>query len=178
MVRDSKSKAKPRAATKRPAVKKPAKKAVNAKPTLERTTFTTSREMDFFSEKGLVAELHHPPHEWPLVFLKEGIDNALDACEEVDVAPKITVSIEANGMTVSDNGGGIPETTIDAAIDFKVRASSREAYVAPDRGAQGNALMTLVAIPHIVDPEHGRLIIRTHGVDNVISCAADPTRVA
>jgi hypothetical protein len=30
---------------------------------------------------------------------------------------------------------GIPAATVDGILDFNVRASSREAYVAPDRGA-------------------------------------------
>ncbi len=41
---------------------------------------------------------------------------------------------------------GIPAATIDGILDFSVRVSSREAYVAPDRGAQGNALKTIAAV--------------------------------
>ena len=117
--------------------------------TLNRTTFVTSREMDFFNEKELTTQTGHPVYEWPLVFLKECIDNALDACEEADVAPGITVTAAPEGITVEDNGPGIPESTIEAALDFTVRASNREAYVAPDRGAQGNALKTLIAMPYV-----------------------------
>ncbi len=46
-------------------------------------------------------------------------------------------------------------------------------YVAPDRGAQGNAGKCLVAMPHVIDPEHGRLIIVAKGIEHVIRCAAD-----
>ena len=53
--------------------------------TLVRKTFVTSRAMDFFSEKELVTQTGHSVDEWPLVFLKETIDNALDACEETNV---------------------------------------------------------------------------------------------
>ncbi len=40
-------------------------------PRLARTTFTTSREMDFFSEKELVTQTGHEIVDWPLVFIKE-----------------------------------------------------------------------------------------------------------
>ena len=52
---------------------------------LDRATFTTSRALDFFSEKELTAQTGHGPAEWPLVILKELADNALDACEEAGI---------------------------------------------------------------------------------------------
>ena len=60
-----------------------------AVPTLERTTFRTSRLLEFCSRKELVAQTGHEPDAWPLVVLKELVDNALDACEEAGVAPEI-----------------------------------------------------------------------------------------
>jgi hypothetical protein len=48
---------------------------------LKRETFTTSRLLDFFSEKELIAQVGHPVRDWPLMVVKELIDNALDACE-------------------------------------------------------------------------------------------------
>ena len=142
--------------------------------TLDRQTFVTSREMDFFSKKELTTQTGHNVVEWPLVIVKELIDNALDACEETDVAPNIEVVADEAGMTVIDNGPGLPEATLKAALDFSVRASNREAYVAPDRGAQGNALMTLLAMPKVLDPDGGRLIVEAHGKRHVITCNADP----
>ena len=44
-----------------------------------------------------------------------------------------------------------------------VRVSSREAYIAPDRGAQGNALKTLIAMPFVLDGDQGRVVIDTGG---------------
>ena len=35
-------------------------------------------------------------------------------------------------------------------MDYSVRVSSREAYVAPTRGAQGNALKTIIAMPYVL----------------------------
>ena len=58
---------------------------------LERATFRTSRLLDFCSEKELIAQAGHRPEAWPLVALKELVDNALDACEETRIAPEIAV---------------------------------------------------------------------------------------
>ena len=143
-------------------------------PKLDRTTFTTSRELDFFSEKELTAQTGHSIEEWPFVFLKEAIDNALDACEEADIVPHFTVIADESGISVADNGPGIPEATIAGALDFQVRASNREQYVAPDRGAQGNALKTLLGMPFVLDPNAGMLIVAANGIRHEIICRADP----
>src|SRR6476620_2809265 len=79
---------------------------------LERVTFRTSREMDFFSERELVTQTGHDKDEWPLVIVKEPMDNGLDACEEADVPPVIEVVADASGITVRDNGPGLPEDTL------------------------------------------------------------------
>ena len=58
---------------------------------LDRTTFSTSRLLDFCNRKELIAQTGHQPDAWPLVVLKELVDNALDACEETEVAPEVTI---------------------------------------------------------------------------------------
>jgi hypothetical protein len=60
---------------------------------LRRETFETSRLLDFCSERELVKQIGHAPDQWPLVVLKELIDNAIDAAEEAGVAPTITVEV-------------------------------------------------------------------------------------
>ena len=140
---------------------------------LERTTFTTSRVMDFFSEKELITQTGHGREEWPLVLVKELIDNALDACEESAVPPVIEVQCDAAGIAVADNGPGLPEPLLLKQMDFGVRASNREAYVAPTRGAQGNALKTILPMPSVVDADGGRLIVEAHDKRHVIRCRVD-----
>jgi len=124
-------------------LERPKQSARNGAPKLNRTTFHTSRLLDFCSEKELTAQMGHEREHWPLVVVKELLDNALDACEEAGTAPTIAVAVDATSILVSDNGPGMPAATIDGTLDYSVRVSSREAYVSPTRGAQGNALKTI-----------------------------------
>ena len=61
-----------------------------------------------------------------------------------------------------DNGPGIPADVVEDILDFSVRVSSREAYVSPTRGAQGNALKTIVAMPFVLDGHRGLIEIEAH----------------
>jgi len=146
--------------------------------TLERTTFRTSRLLEFCSRKELVAQTGHEPDAWPLVVLKELVDNALDACEEAGVAPEIGVQVEPGAITVIDNGPGMPPATVTDILDFSSRVSSREAYVAPDRGAQGNALKTILAMPFVLDGAAGHVEICAHGLCHQIAFTVDALRQA
>jgi hypothetical protein len=58
-------------------------------------------------------------------------------------------------------------------LDFSLKVSSREAYVASDRGAQGNALKTIVAMPFVLDGEEGRVEITGGGVEHEIGFSVD-----
>lgn len=138
-----------------------------------RTTFTTSRQLDFFSEDELSKQTGHDRDEWPRVVLKELLDNSLDACDEHGIAPDISVRCDATSIEVSDNGCGIPADTVAQMLDFNSRTSSRADYVAPDRGAQGNALKTLTGIAHVLG---GKLSIQSHGVLHSISIDVDALR--
>jgi len=146
------------------------------RPHLHRATLRTSRLLDFCSRKELIAQTGHQPEAWPLVVLKELVDNALDACEEAAVAPVVNVQVDDDGIIVSDNGPGIPAETIEGILDFSIRVSSREAYVAPDRGAQGNALKTLVAMPFVLDGNHGVIEVIAAGARHRIDFTVDPIR--
>ncbi len=143
---------------------------------LERTTLRTSRLLDFCSRKELIAQTGHQPEAWPLVLLKELVDNALDACEEAEVAPEIRIQVDDTGITVSDNGPGIPPETVADVLDFSIRVSSREAYVAPDRGAQGNALKTIIAMPFVLDGNQGVLEVDAAGARHRVEFSVSPIR--
>ena len=140
------------------------------------TTFKTSRLLDFASEKELIAQTGHRTCDWPLVILKELTDNAIDACEEAGVTPEITVTVDESGITVADNGPGLPAETVKGVLDFAVRVSSREAYVSPARGAQGNALKTIVALPFVLDGTQGGVEIEARGTRHAITFGVDRIR--
>jgi hypothetical protein len=145
---------------------------------IERIAVRTSRLMEFCREKELVAQTGHEAYLWPLVTIKELIDNAIDACEEAGVAPVIKVTIEepkdGRGyrhdagpikIVIEDNGPGIPSETIAGIIDYNIRVSSREAYISPTRGRQGNALKTILAMGFVLgDGKTNETWIESRGV--------------
>jgi hypothetical protein len=67
---------------------------------------------------------------------------------------------------------------VEDILDFSIRVSSREAYVAPDRGAQGNAAKTLVAMPFVLDGKSGTVEVDARGVRHKITFSIDPIRQA
>lgn len=148
----------------------------SSKTQLNRTTMATSRLMDFCSEKELTAQTGHSREDWALVVLKELMDNALDACEEENIAPEIDVEVIEDGIMIRDNGPGLAADTVERILDFSVRVSSREAYVAPDRGAQGNALKTIVMMPFVLDGTIGQVEITTRGIRHHIDVKVDSIR--
>jgi DNA topoisomerase VI subunit B len=102
-------------------------------------------------------------------------DNALDACEEAGIAPEISVEITPEGIRIADNGPGIPESVVESVLDFSIRVSSREAYVSPSRGAQGNALKTIVAMPFVLSGSGG-VEIESRGTRHQIQIDVDRLR--
>jgi DNA topoisomerase VI subunit B len=155
------------------------KPKTKAEPKLTRVAFTVSRLMEFCTLRELQNQTGHSWHEWPLVVLKELMDNALDACEEVEVAPVISITVKDDSITIRDNGGGIAPATIESILDYTVRVSSREAYVSPTRGAQGNALKTILAMAFVLNREFkdsnaaGVTIIETRGVKHRVEFDVD-----
>ena len=143
---------------------------------LERTTFRTSRLLEFCSEKELTSQTGHERDKWPLVILKELVDNSLDACEEFGVPPQIKIKVDAEGITIRDNGPGVPVETVEGVLNYAVRVSNREAYVSPTRGAQGNALKTILAMPFVLNGNCGRVDIGARGQQHEISFSVDPIR--
>jgi DNA topoisomerase VI subunit B len=149
-----------------------------AGPLLERVPFKTSRLAEFVGQRELVAQTGHAIGDWPLVILKELVDNALDECEEAEIAPEIeiTVTTDPGEITVSDNGRGLPAETLADILDYSYRVSSREAYCSPTRGAQGNALKTLLAMPRALDGTSGTSVIEARGERHIITFRIDQLR--
>jgi hypothetical protein len=133
-------------------------------PTLERVAFKTSRLSEFCSQRELIAQTGHEPANWPLVVIKELVDNALDNVEAT-VAPEISVEVSTSRgeIVVSDNGLGLPSETIDGVLDYAVRVSSNEAYVSPSRGQQGYGVKSILAMPFCLDGTRGVTVIEAQG---------------
>jgi DNA topoisomerase VI subunit B len=84
-------------------------------PSLKRTTFKTSRLAEFCSQKELINQTGHEVQQWPLVVLKELVDNSIDGCEEVGAAPVIGVAVADDKIVIVDNGPGMPPESTSAA---------------------------------------------------------------
>jgi hypothetical protein len=91
-------------------------------------------------------------------------------------APVIRVEVAHGEIVITDNGPGIPAETVADILDFTVRVSSREAYASPTRGAQGNALKTIVAMAFTLDGAKGETVIESRGVAHRISFKVDQVR--
>jgi DNA topoisomerase VI subunit B len=164
-------------------VAKPERKSKEkSEPKLTRVAFSVSRLMEFCTLRELQNQTGHSVYEWPLVVEKELIDNALDACEESEIAPVISISVESDSITIQDNASGIETATIKSILDYTVRVSSREAYVSPTRGAQGNALKTILAMAYVLNREFyeddnteavGLTVIETRGQKHQIEFRVD-----
>src|SRR5215203_2739125 len=119
---------------------------------LQRTTFEISRAAEYFDARQLSALTGVPQPEFASVCLKELIDNALDACETAGVAPEVGVEADyildqdpaVLRLAISDNGPGMPPELIEKVLNYSVRVSDKIAYRSPTRGAQGNALKTVI----------------------------------
>jgi hypothetical protein len=150
-------------------------------PKLTRVAFKVSRLMEFCNRRELQNQTGHHADDWPLVVLKELMDNALDACEEAEVAPVISITVKPGSIVIEDNGDGIKTGTIKSILDYSIRVSSREAYVSPTRGAQGNALKTILAMGYVLDRERrdgnaearGVTLIESRGIRHHIEFRVD-----
>jgi DNA topoisomerase VI subunit B len=141
---------------------------------LNREAFTTSRLMEFFSEKELAMQIGVPRSRWAIALLKELIDNSLDACEGAGVAPEITITVQPDVLIVSDNGPGLPYEVLRKSLDYSIRVSDKNHYIAPTRGQLGNALKCVWAAP-FVDTGNARSVVEveSNGKRHTITVTLD-----
>ena len=93
---------------------------------------------------------------------------------EAQRAPVIEVIVGPGSISIQDNAGGFAAGTIESILDYSVRVSSREAYVSPTRGAQGNALKTILAMAYVLDRRSGEGdVIETRGRKHRIEFRVD-----
>ena len=53
----------------------------------------------------MIRQTGHPVEDWPLVIVKELVDNAIDEAEEAGIAPEIEIVVDANAITVATGVG-------------------------------------------------------------------------
>jgi signal transduction histidine kinase len=95
------------------------RKQKRGQPKLTRVAFRVSRLMEFCTRRELQNQTGHGVYDWPLVVLKELMDNALDACEEAEILPVISIAVGPGSIVIRDNGTGIKPATIKSIIDYR-----------------------------------------------------------
>ena len=148
------------------------------RPTVNRTVFATPRAAEFLELRALQAQTGQPVEAFGDVVVKELLDNALDAAETAGRAPIIEIrTLTDDGLTyvmVADNGCGIKAETVADICDFTVLVSDKARYRGPARGAQGNALKTLLGIPYalgVTEP----VVIESAGIHHELLVSIDQT---
>ena len=116
--------------------------------TLTRLAMVQTKLSEYFSAKELAMQIGGDVDIWPLILVKELIDNALDASEPYG-PPIIEVEVQTDHFRVSDNGPGLPDEILVGSLDYIGRMSTNAAYVSPTRGRLGNALKVLWAAPFV-----------------------------
>jgi DNA topoisomerase VI subunit B len=148
-------------------------------PPLQRTTFEMSHAAEYFTVRELQTLTGQQCDRFVSVVLKELLDNAIDAAETAEVAPVLHVGwvmnpeTDAVQLTLTDNGPGIPRDTVRRILNFTTRTSDKAVYRSPTRGAQGNALKTVLGIPWALEVR-APLVIEARGWRHVITVSVDP----
>jgi DNA topoisomerase VI subunit B len=148
---------------------------------LERTIFETSRAAEYFTAEGLTKLTEQSEESFGDVVIKELGDNALDAAETTRVVPELLIRCERRGeltdVSISDNGEGIPPETVESMQNFDTLTSDKAHYRTPTRGAQGNALKTIIGIPHALGLGGEPVVIEGRGLRHTIKPVIDAAGV-
>ena len=123
-----------------------------------------------------MAQTGHEPDAWPWWCSRSWSTTRSTPARRRASRPEVRIKLSHSSITVTDNGPGIAPETIASILDFTTRTSSREAYVSPTRGAQGNALKTILAMPFVLDGAVGRVGIISRGIRHKITFKIDQIR--
>ena len=138
-----------------------------------RPFITLSRTGEYFDPVELRKLTGLDENRWHLAVCKELVDNALDAAETAGVeTPEVLVALTPEGIAVSDNGNGLGTDVVARTIDFESRTSDKARYKTPTRGAQGNALKTVLGIAYNVAPERP-VVIDALGTRHLLAASVD-----
>ena len=148
----------------------------------KRVLHTDDRTFSNFQAPELVKLCGVPQGRWPVYVVKELLDNAAAALEEFSVSnPTIKITIDSDFVVIKDNGPGIPDHVLDVVLDFTAFGGSNRHHKLPTRGAQGNAVMTIIGIASVwgLGIEFGRKAENTLRLDvdiDQVRQRVDPVR--
>lgn len=132
--------------------------------TAGRAFHTDSRTWSNFQPNELVKLCGVPMGRWPVYVVKELLDNAVAALEEHALrVPMIRVTVTKDYVEVMDNGPGISDVVLEKVLDFERFGGSNRHHKLPTRGAQGNAIMTIVGIASAWAPDRSIEVSRPSG---------------
>ena len=98
--------------------------------------------------------------------VKEGVDNALDACEEAGILPDVYVGIEEAGeyyrLVIEDNGPGITAEQVPKVFG-KLLYGSRFHVREQNRGQQGIGISAAVLYSQLTSGKPAKITSRTRG---------------
>jgi DNA topoisomerase VI subunit B len=103
--------------------------------------------------------------------VKEGVDNALDACEEASILPDIYIRVKKIdekilGLTIEDNGPGIQKDVLPRVFG-KLLYGSRFHAIRQSRGQQGIGISAAVLYAQLTSGKPTRVISR---IDPKLPC--------
>ncbi|HKM13468.1 MAG TPA: DNA topoisomerase VI subunit B [Candidatus Methanomethylophilaceae archaeon] len=106
-----------------------------------------------------------------LMGVKEAVDNSLDACEEAELLPEISVKIERleddeYRITVEDNGPGIVHNSM-ANVYGRLLYGSRFHALKQSRGQQGIGISATVMYGYLTTGKPAHVISKISGEDEV-----------
>ena len=97
------------------------------------------------------------------------------------VVPELLTSCERRGeltdLSISDNGEGIPPKTVESMQNFATLTSDKAHHRTPRRGAHGNALKTIIGIPHALGIGDEPVILEGRGLRHTIKPVIDAAGV-
>lgn len=143
---------------------------------------TTSSTAEYFS-KNLQQVGFSSSTKAVLTTLKEAVDNSLDACEDNDILPEISVTVEKKGagslknsdqvlIRVEDNGPGIDPDDVPKVFG-EYLASSKFGRGRCSRGQQGIGISAATTWAQLTSATGARIITKTSGMRKAVRCIVE-----
>ena len=104
----------------------------------------------YFNREGLRTLTGLSESLWDFAIFKELLDNSLDALNK-KTDKRIDIEYTDSFFAIYDSGDGITPEILSRIYDFDVYVSSNRDFRRPTRGAQGNALKTIIGICELND---------------------------